>query len=41
MKILNLIFALLPCLGFAQTYPSVAPAMYIINEDGMEEESTE
>ena len=41
MKILNLIFALLPCLGFAQPYPSVAPAMYILNEDGVEEEATE
>ena len=41
MKILTLLFSLLPCLLFAQTYPSVAPTMHIINEDGVEEEVTE
>ena len=41
MKFLTLLFSLLPCLLFAQTYPSVSPTMHIINEDGVEEEVTE
>ena len=41
MKLLTLLFSLLPCLLFAQTYPSVSPTMHIINEDGAEEEVTE
>ena len=41
MKFLTLLFSLLPCLLFAQTYPSVSPTMHIINEDGAEEEVTE